>query len=390
MRDGILTHTGEREPETLEGKIVRHRRPRRLHQPRHRRRDPLRAARRARPAARRRSRSSARPGSKRIDTLVHDLDRDARRGAATSSRATRSAARCSRCARSCSSASTSARRPRRSTSARARRVRRIFDAPRRARRRRRRDRRVHRRDDRPLRAGIRCAARTSGARSRTRSVEAVKAGRRHRRGASSERTSAPQGRRTATWAAARSTRSGRRASRSTPVDKLYYCFGCGAGGDLITFVRETQGARLRRRDRVARRPLQRPDRVRGELAGSRTRAAAGASVCSTLLGPGGDRSTSATSGTRRRARLRRDYLAGRGLGEEICREFRLGLALGGNTLTRKALEKGFTREELRAAGPRDTTARRRLLPAPARSSRSPMRAAASSASRRAGCTRTIR
>src|ERR687893_411984 len=24
------------------------------------------------------------------------------------------------------------------------------------------------------------------------------------------------------------------------VDKLYYCFGCGAGGDLITFVRETE------------------------------------------------------------------------------------------------------------------------------------------------------
>src|SRR5436305_6651868 len=25
------------------------------------------------------------------------------------------------------------------------------------------------------------------------------------------------------------------------VDKLYYCFGCGAKGDLITFVRETVG-----------------------------------------------------------------------------------------------------------------------------------------------------
>ena len=46
----------------------------------------------------------------------------------------------------------------------------------------------------------------------------------------------------------------------------------------------------------------------------------------------------------------RDYLAGRGLGEEICREFRLGLAIGGTTLTRKAREKGFTAEELRAAG----------------------------------------
>src|SRR4029453_2252732 len=25
-----------------------------------------------------------------------------------------------------------------------------------------------------------------------------------------------------------------------PVDKLYYCFGCGAGGDLIKFFRETE------------------------------------------------------------------------------------------------------------------------------------------------------
>src|ERR671930_1376572 len=25
-----------------------------------------------------------------------------------------------------------------------------------------------------------------------------------------------------------------------PQDKLYYCFGCGAKGDLITFVRETE------------------------------------------------------------------------------------------------------------------------------------------------------
>jgi DNA primase len=26
-----------------------------------------------------------------------------------------------------------------------------------------------------------------------------------------------------------------------PVGKLYHCFGCGKGGDLITFVRETEG-----------------------------------------------------------------------------------------------------------------------------------------------------
>src|SRR5437899_12273763 len=25
-----------------------------------------------------------------------------------------------------------------------------------------------------------------------------------------------------------------------PVDKLYHCFGCGVGGDVITFVKETE------------------------------------------------------------------------------------------------------------------------------------------------------
>jgi DNA primase len=38
------------------------------------------------------------------------------------------------------------------------------------------------------------------------------------------------------------------------------------------------------------------------------------------------------------------------LKEETCHEFRLGLAGGGDMLVRKALERGFTRDELRATG----------------------------------------
>ncbi len=132
------------------------------------------------------------------------------------------------------------------------------------------------------------------------------------------------------------------------TDKLYYCFGCGAKGDLITFVRETeqldfagaiewladrfnvpieydetspqQDARRRRRERLL------------ELLDS------SASFYERYL-------WESQAGS-----LARDYLAGRGLGEEVCREYRLGLALGGTTLTRKALARGFTREELVAAG----------------------------------------
>ena len=133
-----------------------------------------------------------------------------------------------------------------------------------------------------------------------------------------------------------------------PVEKFYYCFGCGAKGDVITFVRETeqldfagavewladrfnvqieyeettpqQDARRRRRERLL------------ELLD------AAATFYERYL-------WDSQAGS-----LARDYLAGRGLNAEVCREYRLGLALGGTTLARKAFERGFTREELAAAG----------------------------------------
>jgi DNA primase len=45
----------------------------------------------------------------------------------------------------------------------------------------------------------------------------------------------------------------------------------------------------------------------------------------------------------------REYLAGRGLGEEIAKEFRLGLS-SGKGLAEKAKERGFTLDELKSAG----------------------------------------
>ena len=101
---------------------------------------------------------------------------------------------------------------------------------------------------------------------------------------------------------------------------------------------------------MARRAVPHPARVRGDARRPRRpraqRPRAAASRCSTRQ----RRSTSARSGRREAGSFARDYLKGRGLGEEICREFRLGLALGGDSLARKALAKGFTRDELRAAG----------------------------------------
>jgi DNA primase len=133
-----------------------------------------------------------------------------------------------------------------------------------------------------------------------------------------------------------------------PTDKLYYCFGCGAKGDVITFVRETEqldfaGAVEWLADRFnvrveyeQRSPQEDERRRRRERLHSLLDAAA--SFYERYLWESQAGSAA------------RDYLAGRALGEDISREYRLGLALGGTTLARKAFEKGFTREELRAAG----------------------------------------
>ena len=132
------------------------------------------------------------------------------------------------------------------------------------------------------------------------------------------------------------------------VEKFYYCFGCGAKGDLITFVRETEQLDF------AGAVEWLADRFNVQLEYEET-------------------SPEHDARRRRRERLyevldaaasfyerylwesqagspARDYLTGRGLGEDVCREYRLGLALGGTTLARKARERGFTREELAAAG----------------------------------------
>ena len=133
-----------------------------------------------------------------------------------------------------------------------------------------------------------------------------------------------------------------------PVEKFYYCFGCGAKGDLITFVRETEqldfaGAVEWLADRFnvqldyeETSPQQDARRRRRERLYELLDAASAFYERYLWESQAGS--------------LARDYLAGRGLHEEVCREYRLGLALGGTTLARKAHELGFTRDELAAAG----------------------------------------
>ncbi len=133
-----------------------------------------------------------------------------------------------------------------------------------------------------------------------------------------------------------------------PVDKLFYCFGCGKGGDMIAFVRETQGLDfagaiewLADRFRI---PIEYEQSSPADDARRRRRERLFALLDDSAAyyervlwdSPAGS--------------VARDHLAGRGLGEDACREFRLGFAPGGAALTRKALAKDFTLDELRAAG----------------------------------------
>lgn len=134
----------------------------------------------------------------------------------------------------------------------------------------------------------------------------------------------------------------------SPERKTYYCFGCRKGGDVFSFVQEVEGLDfVRAVESLA-------ERYQVEL-----KYAEGA-------GPGEE-------DRRRRQRLLslledaasfyerylwetpgaepvRRYLAERGLGDEACRDFRLGLSPGGSTVPRKAREKGYSPDELRAAG----------------------------------------
>jgi len=129
---------------------------------------------------------------------------------------------------------------------------------------------------------------------------------------------------------------------------VYYCFGCGESGDTIKFVRETEqldfvGAVefLAERFNVQLEydessPQADADRKRRERLFALLEQAT--AFYERYLW---DTDSGATA---------REYLAGRGLGEETCRDFRLGLAPLAPALARKAQEKGFTVAELGAAG----------------------------------------
>jgi DNA primase catalytic core len=151
----------------------------------------------------------------------------------------------------------------------------------------------------------------------------------------------------------------------TPDRGTFKCFGCGEGGDAITFVEKKEnldfvGAIEWLADRFGveleyEETSPEQDRLRKRRERLFQVLDRAATFYERYL-------WESESGT-----FARDYLASRGLGEQICREFRLGLAPGGAALTRGALEQGYSRDELADAGlsnrrGNDYFARRLLFP----------------------------
>jgi len=133
----------------------------------------------------------------------------------------------------------------------------------------------------------------------------------------------------------------------SPDRGTYHCFGCGVGGDAISFVRETEGldfvgaiewladrfhVQVEYDDASPHADEQRKRRERMRALLEQAAAFYERTLWDSQHGA-----------------LAREYLASRGLGEEVCREFRLGLSPAGATLARKAREK-FSADELAAAG----------------------------------------
>jgi DNA primase len=134
-----------------------------------------------------------------------------------------------------------------------------------------------------------------------------------------------------------------------PAEKLYYCFGCEAGGDVFRFVQEKEslgfpeavetlaeryGVEIEREEDDPKAEASRKRRERLAELLKRTAAFYAGYLWDSP-----------------KAAKAREYLAGRGLREEVLREFGVGFAPSAwdQVLTR-GQQAGFSTDEMRAAG----------------------------------------
>jgi len=134
-----------------------------------------------------------------------------------------------------------------------------------------------------------------------------------------------------------------------PQEKLYHCFGCGVGGDVIKFVEEKDGlnfteavevladrygVELEREQEDPRAEAKRQQRRRLEQLLDRAAAYYGNYLWES-----------------KEAGKAREYLAARGLGEEVLRAFRVGYAPSAwDTILIRGQQAGFSVEEMRNVG----------------------------------------
>ncbi|HWC09373.1 MAG TPA: DNA primase, partial [Solirubrobacterales bacterium] len=134
-----------------------------------------------------------------------------------------------------------------------------------------------------------------------------------------------------------------------PQEKLYHCFGCGVGGDVIKFVEEKEGVgfaeavelladrygvELEREQEDPRAEARRQQRRRLEQLLERT-----ASYYANYLWES------------KEAGKARDYLAERGLGEQVLRDFGVGYAPSAwDKILVAGQQAGFSVAELRGVG----------------------------------------
>jgi DNA primase len=136
----------------------------------------------------------------------------------------------------------------------------------------------------------------------------------------------------------------------SPARGVYYCFGCGAGGDVITFVRETEHLdfseaveRLAARSGIQLRYVDAPNGAGpSRQHGMRSRLLAAHAEAARFY---------AEQLGSPEARPAREFLATRGFDETAAQRFGCGFAPSGwDALTRHLLARGFTGAELTTGG----------------------------------------
>ncbi len=134
-----------------------------------------------------------------------------------------------------------------------------------------------------------------------------------------------------------------------PAEKLYHCFGCGVGGDVIKFVEEKEGLGFPDAvEALAERYGVELDREREDPRAEEARKKR-ARLSALLERTGEYYATFLWESPQ--AKRARQYLAERGLGEQVLRDFGVGLAPATwDTILVRGQQAGYSVAEIEAAG----------------------------------------